>query len=84
MLLNELIDNAADTKKWMVKHIHHSRSKDYQNSYKKMAYDNEAEMTAVLGSIDDNVFIEQQKEELNDFLKNIARVKESLGLLVEA
>jgi hypothetical protein len=84
MLLNELIDNAADTKKWMVKHIHHSRSKDYQNSFKKMAYDNEAEMTAVLGSIDDNVFIEQQKEELNDFLKNIARVKESLGLLVEA
>jgi hypothetical protein len=49
-----------------------------------MVYENENEMTAVLGSLDDNVFIEQQNEELNRFLENTFKVKEALGLLAEA
>ncbi len=84
MLLHELIDQAAETKKWMTEHIYHSRAKDYQNDFKKMVYENENEMTAVLGSLDDNVFIEQQNEELNRFLENTFKVKEALGLLAEA
>ncbi len=84
MLLHELIDQAAETKKWMTENIYHSRAKDYQNDFKKMVYENENEMTAVLGSLDDNVFIEQQNEELNRFLENTFKVKEALGLLAEA
>jgi hypothetical protein len=34
-----------------------SRKKDYDDPFRKMSYDNEAEMTAVLGKFDDNSFL---------------------------
>jgi hypothetical protein len=62
-----LILQATDTKEWMVKNIFESRAKDYQNQFRKMVYDNEKEMEVVVGKLDDNLFIAQQKDEFQQF-----------------
>ncbi len=69
-----LLQQALDTKEWMVKSIYESRAKDYQSSFKKMMYDNEEEMENVIGKLDDNAFIHQQAEELIDFRNSIQQV----------
>ena len=60
----ELLQQNLETKDWMTKNIYESRAKDYQNEFRKMVYNNDKEMEAVIGNIEDNVFINQQKEEL--------------------
>jgi hypothetical protein len=74
-LLNEVVE----TKEWMVKNIFESRAKDYQSEYKKMLYENEEEMEAVIGKLDDNVFIAQQKEEFVNMKDLVERIKERFG-----
>jgi hypothetical protein len=67
VLFKDLLLQALETKEWMVNNIYDSRAKDYQNPFKKMTYSNEDEMNEVVGKLDENVFICQQKEELNSF-----------------
>lgn len=63
-ILNELVEQAIATKEWMVDNISQSRAKDYENPYRRMVYENDAEMEAVLGKLQDNTFILQQQDEL--------------------
>ncbi|MGV3527468.1 MAG: DUF4954 family protein [Flavisolibacter sp.] len=62
--LGDLVQHAIATKEWMVENISQSRAKDYENPYRRMVYENDAEMEAVLGKLQDNTFILQQQEEL--------------------
>jgi len=66
-MLIALIDEAILTKEWMTANIYESRAKDYHNSFRKMVYDNALEMEAVMGSLEDNSFIQQQREEFIQF-----------------
>jgi hypothetical protein len=61
-------------KQWMFDNIQGSRAKDYENEFRKMVYTNEAEMEAVVGRLEDNVFINQQKAELETFATHIQQV----------
>jgi hypothetical protein len=70
-LFSSLLNEAIDTKAWMTQNIYDSRAKDYQNEFRKMIYDNETEMENVIGKLDDNVFINQQREELVQFSNKI-------------
>jgi hypothetical protein len=66
-MLIALIDEAMLTKEWMTENIYESRAKDYHNPFRKMVYDNALEMEAVMGSLEDNSFIQQQREALTQF-----------------
>ncbi|MDB5208181.1 MAG: hypothetical protein JWR72_3256 [Flavisolibacter sp.] len=83
-LFASLLQQAADTKTWMVENIYDSRAKDFQSDYRQMVYDNEAEMESVMGKLDDNVFIQQQQEELVVFKEGIETVSSRLGLYKKA
>jgi len=75
----KLLFRALDIKEWTVKTIYESRAKDYQNEFRKMIYGNEKEMNVVVGNLEDNVFINQQKQEYVRFrasVENIIRVFE--------
>lgn len=61
------IQQAITTKEWMIKNIYESRAKDYENPFRKMVYNSEAEMNAVVGKLEDNNFIQQQQEALRIF-----------------
>jgi hypothetical protein len=53
-MLKELLQRALSIKEGMVSNIIDSREKDYQSEFRKMLYDNEAEMEKVIGKLDDN------------------------------
>ena len=70
-VFKQLLEQSLEIKEWMFKNIYASRAKDYQNEFRKMVYDNEEEMKNVIGSIDENVFINKQKEDLENFRLSI-------------
>ncbi len=46
-----------------------SREKDYTTEFRKLVYDDAAEMEAVLGSIEENPFLSDYKKEMEDYIK---------------
>jgi len=70
----ETTERALETKQWMVKSIYESRAKDYESEFRKMNYDSMEEMEEVLGKLDDNVFIQNQEEEISSFRSQIDAV----------
>lgn len=79
-VFSSLLQQAVATKRWMTEKIHHSRAKDYQSEFRRMLYDNEAEMDNVLGKLEDNVFIAQQQEELKTFETAVKSLKDRLNV----
>ena len=58
----------------MTEGILKSREKDYTNPYRKMVYENNTEMNKVIGSLEDNRFIQDQFEGLENYKKMIAEI----------
>ncbi|WP_121354888.1 DUF4954 family protein [Flavisolibacter nicotianae] len=79
---SSLLQQALAFKTWMVDNIYESRAKDFQNEFRRMVYDNEAEMENVVGSLKDNVFINQQKEELARFRHSLQKISEQFSLAI--
>jgi hypothetical protein len=71
---SNLLQQASNTKEWMVKAIYHSREKDYQNPFRQMLYDTQKEMEKVTGKLSDNNFILQQQEELKEFRRQVDEI----------
>ena len=69
--LKTLFSQAIETREWMVRGIHDSRAKDYQNPFRKMVYSSEAEMNKVIGKLEDNGFILQEQKALQQFRKKV-------------
>jgi hypothetical protein len=77
-LFKKLLDETVATKTWMKEGILKSREKDYTNSYRKMIYENNEEMNKVLGNLEDNRFIQDQFERLEEFKILIVEIKNKL------
>ena len=75
-----LLRQAIATRDWMTKEIYASREKDYSNPFRKMVYDSMAEMDAVIGPLEDNGFIRQEKEAGNKYRKEVGKVLRKFGL----
>ena len=72
------LEDAVHTKTWMTQNIYDSRAKDYQNPFRKMVYDNDKEMEAVMGSLAENTFIRQQEQALSGFIAECNTFKKTL------
>jgi hypothetical protein len=69
--LNDWLDRYQAIKEEVTQKIKSSREKDYTNPFRKMVYENQAEMDAIVGDLNDNSFIEQQiaeQKQLNQFI----------------
>ncbi len=75
----QLLQQAVDTKTWMVNEIYETRAKDYANPFRKMVYESEKEMETIIGSLKDNTFIRQQQQELASFKKRVVAVSKKLN-----
>ncbi len=73
-LFEKLLSETLSTKQWMTEGILKSREKDYINPYRKMVYENNIEMNKVLGSLEDNSFIQNQFESLENYKKMIFEI----------
>jgi hypothetical protein len=78
--LKDFLLRSLGIKERMVNNIYDSRAKDYQNEFRKMVYGNEAEMEVITGRLEDNVFINQQKEELEEFRVSVENIIRRFGL----
>lgn len=70
----DLIWEAVKTKAWMVEAIFESREKDYSNPFRAMVYASDAEMEAVIGSLEDNSFIAQERKNLEAFTLQVEKL----------
>jgi hypothetical protein len=78
-ILARLLHQSLATKEWMTKEIYTSRAKDYTNPFRQMVYDSPEEMNAVIGKLQDNSFIRQERENLKKYRKEIEKIMGFLG-----
>jgi NDP-sugar pyrophosphorylase family protein len=76
--LNEWLDRYQAIKEEITIKIKSSREKDYTNPFRKMVYENQAEMNAIVGDLNDNSFIIQQIEEQKQFNQFMIEFKQAL------
>ena len=76
-LFRELLKESIVTRSWILEQIITSRSKDYENEFRKMVFDTNSEMEKVLGSLEDNSFIKEQRMDLEDHKTRIEELLRS-------
>ncbi|MEO8405306.1 MAG: DUF4954 family protein [Chitinophagaceae bacterium] len=79
-IFGQLLQEAADTKAWIVKGIYESRAKDYESEFRKMVYESTKEMEKVIGKLKDNSFIQQQQEELKSFNRQVSLIRKNFSI----
>ncbi|HXB93422.1 MAG TPA: DUF4954 family protein [Puia sp.] len=72
--VKDLLEKSIATREWMTRGIYTSRAKDYTNPFRKMVYSSDEEMNTVIGSLQDNGFIRQEKEGLKKYRKEVEGV----------
>ena len=65
--LQKLIEESIATQQWIYDEIYKSRKKDYDNPFRSMVYENEEEMNVVIGPLEDNSFIKEEKKVLDSY-----------------
>ena len=73
-----LLHKALNTKEWITDSIVNSRAKDYENPFRQMVYESPEEMNKVIGSLEENSFIQLQQKELSSFKKKIKALSKTL------
>ncbi|MDP4213419.1 MAG: DUF4954 family protein [Bacteroidota bacterium] len=66
-----LLLQSLATADWITKGILTSREKDYDNPFRQMVYDGQAEMDAVIGKADENSFIKSQFRDFEQYKAGI-------------
>jgi hypothetical protein len=69
------LDRAVMIQEFIRDQVYISRKKDYDNTFRQNTYRNMAEMTAAIGTIEDNSFIKQVRSETEEFKKHIEEIK---------
>ena len=72
--LLKYLKEAMKTMEWIHEEIIQSRQKDYENPFRKMIYENDEEMNRVLGSMENNSFINLKKQEGQAFKNTVRRI----------
>jgi len=75
------LNEAVKTKEWLCKGIYESRAKDYSNPYRKMVYESMEEMNEVIGTLEDNNFIQSQMKGMDMLKKEVRALRRKWALL---
>jgi hypothetical protein len=77
-LWHDVLDQAVKIQTYISDQVFLSRKKDYDNPFRQATYRNMDEMKAAIGTVEDNDFIKQVREETSQFKKAIATIKKKL------
>ena len=69
------LDKAIKIQEFIRDQVYISRKKDFDNPFRQATYRNIDEMTAAIGTIEDNSFVKQVRKETEDFKKLIAEMR---------
>jgi len=78
--VKDVLEQSVATKEWMTKGIYNSRAKDYTNPFRQMVYSSPEEMNVVVGSLQDNGFIRQEKAALKKYKKEAEAIIQKFRL----
>ncbi|MBB6482324.1 DUF4954 family protein [Spirochaeta isovalerica] len=67
--MEDYIDSFIQTCRYISEKTYESRAKDYTNPFRLSTYDNREEMEEVVGKLEDNSFIIQIEDEMNELIK---------------
>ncbi|TWF39038.1 uncharacterized protein DUF4954 [Chitinophaga polysaccharea] len=73
-LLAEWMNETTRTMEWITIQIKRSREKDYKNPFRRLAYESEKEMNAVVGSLENNSFIHQTITDLESYKEKVHQI----------
>ncbi len=71
------LDKVVTIQEYVCEQVYHSRKKDYENPFRQATYRDTDEMIAAIGTIDDNSFIRQVREETEEFKKTVREIQKS-------
>jgi 23S rRNA maturation mini-RNase III len=74
------LDTYLEIKTDITARIQNTRAKDYSNPFRKMVYESEAEMNAVVGALNDNGFINDQNNALEKLTADLIALKKELKI----
>jgi hypothetical protein len=69
------LDRSVKIQEYIRDQVYISRKKDYDNTFRQNTYRNMAEMTAAIGTIEENSFIKQVRSETETFRKLLEEIK---------
>ncbi|HKP32136.1 MAG TPA: DUF4954 family protein, partial [Chitinophagaceae bacterium] len=72
--LKNILQKSIGIKEWMTASIKSSRLKDYKNPFRKMVYESDEEMNAVIGNLKGNSFIKDEEEKLKLFKRRVTNL----------
>ncbi len=72
---NAALDKAVDIQKYVCDQTYKTRLKDFENHFRQTTFRNNDEMLAVVGTIEDNSFVKQVREETQAFEKLVGGIK---------
>ena len=69
------LDKCVDLQKFVNEQVYYTRKKDYDNKFRQITFRNKEEMTAALGTIDENSFIIEVRRETEEFIQKVNELK---------
>jgi hypothetical protein len=69
------LDKTVKIQEYVSQQVYVSRKKDFDNPFRKATYRNMEEMTAAIGTVDDNSFVKQVRKETEDFRKAVEEAR---------
>ena len=71
-----ILNKALEIQEFISDQVYLTRKKDYDNRFRQATYRNMDEMTAAIGTIDDNSFIVQVRQETDEFTNLVKGIKD--------
>jgi hypothetical protein len=72
---NDALDEAVRIQEMIRDEVYRSRKKDYDNPFQQMTFRNSDEMKAVLGTAEQNSFVQQVRDETESFRQRVESVR---------
>ena len=76
--LISLLRCAIEIQKYISEQVYLTRKKDYDNPFRQATYRNAAEMKAAIGTIEDNTFVTQIRDETETFINQVINFIDSI------
>ncbi|MFK7789820.1 MAG: DUF4954 family protein, partial [Phycisphaeraceae bacterium] len=72
---DKALDESINIQRYIHDQVYVTRAKDYENPYRQTTFDDQAEQDAVAGTIEDNDFVKQVREETKQYEALIASLR---------
>ncbi|MFO7445122.1 MAG: DUF4954 family protein [Ignavibacteriaceae bacterium] len=69
------LDKSVVIQDYICEQVYLSRKKDYDNKFRQATFRNMDEMTASIGTVEDNSFVKEVRHETNEFKEMISEIK---------